>query len=74
MALNGVLDGRIVNAVDEAPMTIFELSEMIEVPMEPVFAPLLNPWAGVLDGSLAQSLGFNPEVATTRQAAREHAL
>jgi hypothetical protein len=29
---------------------------------------------GVLDGSLALSLGFRPEVATTWQAAREGAL
>ncbi|MGC8485986.1 MAG: NAD-dependent epimerase/dehydratase family protein [Candidatus Baltobacteraceae bacterium] len=74
MALKGVLDGRIVNAVDDAPMTIFELSEIAGKPMDPAATPLTNPWSGVLDGSLAQSLGFTPEVATTRQAAREHAL
>lgn len=74
MALSGTLDGRIVNTVDEAPMTIFELCNMIGAPMEPGTAPLTNPWSGVLDGTLAQSLGFKPEVATTWQAAREGAL
>lgn len=33
-----------------------------------------NPWSGVLDGALAHSLGFTPEIATTRQAARERVL
>lgn len=71
MGLVGTLDGRIVNTVDEAPMTIFELSEIAGVPMEPVATPLTNPWSGVLDGSLAQSLGFKPEVRTTYQAIEE---
>ncbi|ENE4777174.1 MULTISPECIES: NAD-dependent epimerase/dehydratase family protein [Enterobacterales] len=74
MGLNGALDGKIVNAVDDAPMSIFELSEMAGSPMKQVSAPLDNPWGGVMDGSLAQSLGFRPEVATTWQAARENAL
>ena len=74
MALSGTLDGKIVNTVDDAPMTILELCNMIDAPMEPVTAELTNPWSGVLDGALAQSLGFEPEVATTWQAAREGAL
>ncbi|WP_213992449.1 NAD(P)-dependent oxidoreductase [Sodalis sp. dw_96] len=74
MSLNGAFDGRILNTVDEAPMTIFELCNIIGAPMEPAATPLTHPWSGVLDGSLAQSLGFRPEVATTWQAAREGAL
>lgn len=74
MALKGVFDGRIVNAVDEAPMTILELSALAGQPMEPSNAPLDNPWSGVIDGSLARRLGFRPEVATTWQAERDHAL
>jgi len=74
MGLAGDLDGRIVNTVDDAPMTIFDLSVLAGKPMEPSAAPLVNPWSGVLDGSLALSLGFRPEVATTWQAARERAL
>ena len=74
MALEGALDGRIVNTVDDAPMTIFELSAMAGKPMEPTATPLTNPWSGVLDGSLALRLGFKPEVPTTWQAARENSL
>lgn len=74
MGLSGVFDRRIVNAVDDAPMTIFELGQIIGAPIEPVAAPLTNPWWGVMDGSLAQSLGFKPELATTRQAARDGVL
>jgi nucleoside-diphosphate-sugar epimerase len=74
LALVGTFDGRIVNAVDDAPMTIFELSAIAGEPMDPAATPLTNPWSGVMDGSLARSLGFTPEVATTRQAARENAL
>lgn len=74
MGLDGVLDGKIVNVVDDAPMSIFELSRMAGSPMKPDSTPLSNPWSGVLDGSLAQSLGFKPKVATTWQAARDNAL
>ncbi|GAA5263612.1 hypothetical protein ACOSOMT5_P0032 [Acidiphilium sp. MT5] len=74
MGLDGVLDGRIVNAVDDAPMTIFDLSALAGQPMEPAATPLTHPWYGVLDGSLALSLGFRPAMATAWQAARENAL
>jgi len=74
MGLEGRLDGRIVNTVDDAPMTILELSTMAGVPMEPAVTPTNNPWSGVLDGSLALELGFRPEVTTTWQAAREGLL
>ena len=74
MGLGGVLDGRVVNTVDDAPMTIFDLSVLAGKPIEPSAAPLTHPWSGVLDGSLALSLGFRPEVATTWQAAREGTL
>lgn len=74
MALDGKMDKRIVNIVDEAPMTIFELSALAGSVMEAVDTPLENPWSGVLDGSLAQDLGFQPEVRTTMQAVQEDAL
>jgi len=63
-----VWDGKVVNTVDDAPMTILELSTLAGVPMESTSTPLATPWSGVLDGSLAQSLGFKPELATTWQA------
>jgi nucleoside-diphosphate-sugar epimerase len=74
MGLSGTLDGRIVNTADDAPMTLFELSTLVGAPIEPTTTPLDNPWAGVMDGSLAKRLGFSPEIATTLQAARENAL
>lgn len=74
MGLDGAWDGRIVNAADDAPMTILELSAIAGVPMQPDTAPLDHPWSGVLDGSLARSLGFRPEMPTTWQAAREGVL
>ena len=74
MGLSGILDGRIVNAVDDAPMSIFDLSALAGKPADPASTPLTHPWSGVLDGSLALSFGFRPEVATTWQAARENAL
>lgn len=74
MALSGSLDGQILNTVDEAPMTIFELSKMAGAHMEQTATPLTNPWSGVLDGSLARSLGFQPELRTIFQAAQEGAL
>lgn len=74
MALRGELDGRIVNTVDEAPMTFAELSAMAGSPMPPSAARLDNPWSWVLDGALGRSLGFKPEVATLWQAAREGML
>ncbi|WP_442868921.1 hypothetical protein [Bradyrhizobium sp. CCBAU 25338] len=42
--------------------------------MDPIATPLTNPWSGVLDGSLAQDLGFKPEIRTTFQAVEEGAL
>lgn len=74
MGLAGALDGRIVNTVDEAPMTIFELCQIAGAPMPPAATPLPNPWSGVMDGGLARSLGFRPAVATTWQAARDGLL
>jgi nucleoside-diphosphate-sugar epimerase len=74
MGVKGALDGRIVNAVDEAPMSIFELSEMAGASPQLSASPLEHPWSGILDGSLARSLGFTPQIRTTYQAAEEGAL
>jgi nucleoside-diphosphate-sugar epimerase len=74
MAISGAFDGRIVNTVDEAPMTIHELSKIAGAPLDLSNAPLANPWAGVLDGTQAQELGFYPEVRTTFQAIQEGIL
>lgn len=74
MALKGALDGKAVNVVDDAPMSIFELCEIAGTPMQPTAEPLVCPWAGILDGSLARRLGFRPEIATIWQAAHQKRL
>jgi nucleoside-diphosphate-sugar epimerase len=74
LALTGAMDGRIVNTVDEAPMSIYELIELVGATMEPSSRPLENPWSGHADGSLARRLGFQPTIATVYKAQREGAL
>jgi nucleoside-diphosphate-sugar epimerase len=74
VALTGSFDGRIVNIVDEAPTTIYEIAHLVGTPMPPSAEPLTNPWMGHLDGSLARTLGFQPTAPTVYQAVREGAL
>ncbi|WP_044560455.1 NAD(P)-dependent oxidoreductase [Azospirillum sp. B4] len=74
LALQGTFDGHIVNTVDDAPMTILELSAIAGSPAAPNAAPLTNPWSGVVDGAFARGLGFTPEVRSTYQAMQEDAL
>jgi UDP-glucose 4-epimerase len=68
MAARGVMDGRIVNIVDDAPTTLYEMAAAIGVPLEPSAEPLTHPWMGRADGALARSLGFRPSIATLYQA------
>jgi nucleoside-diphosphate-sugar epimerase len=56
LALSGAMDGRIVNIVDEAPTTIYELTQIAGDAVEPSGAPLSNPWFGHLDSNLARAL------------------
>ncbi len=74
LALTSALDGRIVNMVDDAPTSIYELVELVGATLEPSSRPLENPWSGHADGSLARSLGFEPAIATVYQAKRQGAL
>lgn len=74
LAVSGVMDQRIVNIVDEAPTTIYELTEIAGDPIEPSGEPLSNPWFGHLDGALARRLGFKPVVRTVHQSADEGSL
>jgi UDP-glucose 4-epimerase len=74
LALASALDGRIVNIVDEAPTSIYELAELVGETMAPSAEPLANPWHLHVDGSLARRLGFQPTVRTVYQAAQEHLL
>ncbi|OBI67843.1 NAD(P)-dependent oxidoreductase [Mycobacterium sp. E796] len=74
LALAGALDGRIVNIVDEAPTSIYELVQLIGGAMRPSSQPLENPWRLHMDGTLARHLGFQPAVRTVYQAAQENSL
>lgn len=74
LALTGALDGRVVNIVDEAPTSIYELAELVDATLAPSAGPLANPWHLHVDGALARSLGFQPTVRTVYQAAQENLL
>jgi UDP-glucose 4-epimerase len=70
LALTGVMDERIVNIVDDAPTTLYEMASIVGDSIEPSAEPLINPWMGRMDGSRSRSLGFKPTVPTVYQAAQ----
>lgn len=74
LALTGAMDGRIVNIVDDAPTTLYEMASIVGAYIEPSAEPLTNPWWGRVNGSRSRSLGFHPTVATVYQAAQEGIL
>lgn len=74
LALTGAADYRVVNIVDEAPTSLYELTSLIGTPIAPSAEPLTNPWFGQIDGALAASLGFVAKVATVFQSRREQSL
>jgi UDP-glucose 4-epimerase len=74
LALTGVMDGRIVNIVDDAPATCYEIANLVGSPIEPSAEPLTNPWMGRMDGSLSRTLGFHPTVPTVYQAKQQGIL
>ncbi|PKR60403.1 NAD-dependent epimerase/dehydratase family protein [Thalassospira lohafexi] len=74
LALTGAMDGQIVNIVDEAPMSVYEITRLIGGSMQPSAAPLANPWFGQLDGTRARNLGFQPAVSSLHQSHRDGTL
>lgn len=74
LALTGAMDRRIVNITDDAPVTLYDMALYVGDPIEGSAEPLINPWAGRMDGSLARELGFTPTVPTIHAAAREGIL
>lgn len=74
MALDGVMDGQIVNLTDEAPLSAYELVSLAGASMDPSAEPLSNPWHLQADGALARRLGFRPAVRTVYQAVAEKLL
>jgi UDP-glucose 4-epimerase len=74
LALTGVMDGRIVNVTDDAPVTVFEMARLAGQPIDGSAEPLTNPWSGRMDGTLIRELGFLPSVPTIWAAARDGIL
>jgi UDP-glucose 4-epimerase len=74
LALTGAMDGRIVNIGDDASPTIWELAHLIGADFRESDAPLPNPWKGVMDTTLARTLGFVPKVPSIYEALREGLL
>lgn len=74
LALDGAMDGRIVNLTDDAPQTVSEITKLVGVSYSESNRPLENPWYGHLDGTLARELGFVPTIRSMYQAAEENAL
>jgi nucleoside-diphosphate-sugar epimerase len=68
------MDGRIVNIADEAPLTIYEIAQIVGSTYESSAEPLINPWKGHMDVTLARRLGFQPKLPTIYQAIREGKL
>lgn len=74
LALSGAMDGRVVNATDVAPVSVFEMAVLVGEPIEGSAKPLGNPWSGPMDGTLLRELGFRPTVPTILGAAAEGIL
>jgi nucleoside-diphosphate-sugar epimerase len=74
LALSGTMDNRIVNATDDAPVTVYEMTKLAGDPIEESAEPLANPWSGRMDASLSRELGFVPTVPTIHAAVREAIL
>lgn len=74
LALDGAMDGRIVNITDDGPTSVYELVRLAGATMAPSAEPLAHPWYLQVDGSLARTLGFQPGIATIHQAARQGLL
>ncbi|KAA0108108.1 NAD(P)-dependent oxidoreductase [Mycolicibacterium sp. P1-5] len=68
LALNGALDGQVVNITDDAPTSVYELVQKAGGDMQPSSEALANPWHLHMDGSLARRLGFRPTVRTIDHA------
>jgi len=74
LALTGAMDGRTVNIADSAPMSIYDMAQIVGYPYPSSSEPLTHPWKGVMDVSIAHHLGFTPTIPTMYDAARQGAL
>lgn len=74
LALTGAADGRVVNVIDDSPVSLYEIADIVGADYRPSAEPLPNPWMLHLDGSLARRLGYQPTVPTVYQAVRDGIL
>jgi nucleoside-diphosphate-sugar epimerase len=75
VALDGAMDGRIVNVTDDAPaVSVYELTRLAGHPIAESAESLAHPWSGHMDGSLARELGYRPTVPSVYAAARDGIL
>ena len=74
LALAGAMDGQIVNIVDDAPTTLYEMANVAGATIAQSAEPLPNPWMGRMDGSRSRRMGFRPTVPTVYQAAQQGIL
>lgn len=74
LALTGAFDGRIVNIADDSPLSVYEMSQIVGFPYDSSAEPLTQPWKGLMDVSVARSLGFVPTISTIYEAARRNVL
>lgn len=74
LALSGAMDGQVINASDDAPVTVFEMAALAGKPIEGSNEPLINPWSGRMDTTRLRELGFRPTVPTIHAAAADRIL
>lgn len=74
LALDGAMDGQVVNLADDAPASVAEIARLVGASYQESNAPLENPWNGHLDGTLARRLGFTPTVRSMYQSAADGTL
>jgi nucleoside-diphosphate-sugar epimerase len=58
LALEGAIDGRIINIADDLPASMLELASLGRGSLDGSVVPLTSPWTLQMDTALACSLGF----------------
>jgi len=67
LTLDGAMDGHVVNLVDEAPTSLYELCDLLGEAMPPSSEPLANSW-------YMQALGFRPSIRPVHQSMQERLM
>lgn len=74
LALDGGMDRRVVNIIDDASPSIYELVALTVKGMATSAEPIADPWNMQADGAPARSMSFQPAVRTIHQAAAQGLL